>query len=134
LKDCQFVRRFFSRDYRRAVSARGECKLPCVIERTAIDACANWNSVDDFSAFGIEHDHHFVMATRKQTMMRSIESDSTWSFTRCKRPVRDDFMLVHIDYRDFALVFDVAVNAPRCFIYDREFWISSERNRRRDGS
>ena len=63
-------------------------------------------------------------------MMRRIQSDSAWSFARRKRPVRDDLMFVRIDYRDFALVFDIAVNAPRCFIYHREFWISSERNRR----
>ena len=113
MKDRQFVWRFFSRDCRRAVSARGECKLPCVIKRTAIDAGANRNSVDDLSAFGIEHDHHFVVAAREQTMMRSIQSDSTWFFARRERPVRDDFMFVHIDYRDFALVFDVAVNATR---------------------
>ena len=67
-------------------------------------------------------------------MMRSIQSDSAWFFARRKRPVRDDFMFVRIDYRDFALVFDVAVNAPRRFIYHCKFWISSERNRRRDAS
>src|SRR4029077_15661019 len=81
LKDCQFVWVFFSRDYRSAISARGERELRCAIERTAIDAGANRDIVDDFSIFGIEHDHHFVMATRKQTMMRSIQSDSTWFVT-----------------------------------------------------
>src|SRR4029077_5555899 len=134
LKDCQFAWVFFSRDYRSAISARGERELRCAIERTAIDAGANRNSADDLSAFSIEHNHHFVMATRKQTMMLGIQSNSAWSFARRKRPVRDDFVLVHIDYRDLTLVFNVAVNAPRCFIYDREFWISSERNRDRDGS
>ena len=134
LKERQFVWRFFSRDCRRSVSTGGECKLPCVIKRTAIDAGANGNRVDDISAFGIEHHHRFIMAAREQTMVRSIQRDSTWFFSRRERPVRDDFMFVHIDHRDLAFVFDVAVNATRVFIYRREFWISSERNRRRDGS
>ena len=62
LEDCQFVWRFFFRDCRRAVSARGERELRCIIKRTAIDASANRNSIDDLSGFGIEHDHHFVVA------------------------------------------------------------------------
>src|SRR6266481_3918010 len=128
LNNGQFPWCYFSRDCRRAVSARGERELTCVIKRTPIDAGANRNSVDDLSAFGIEHHHHFVVAAREQTMMCSVQGDSTWSFTRRKRPVRDDFVFVRIDYRDFALVFDVAVNAPRCFVYRCELWISSERN------
>src|SRR6266478_9211274 len=134
LDNRQFPWCYFSRDCRRAVSARGERELTCLVKRTAIHAGANRNSIDDFSAFGIEHYHHFVVAAREQTMMRSIQRNSTWSFARRKRPVRDDFMFVRIDDCDFALVFDVAVNAPRCFIYRREFWISSQRNGRRDGS
>src|SRR6202008_1948171 len=69
-----------------------------------------------------------------QTMMRSIQGDSTWSFAWRKRPVRDDLMLVHIDYLDIALVFDVAVNPTRCLIYRCELWRSPERNCRRDAS
>ena len=61
-------------------------------------------------------------------MMSGIQSDSTWFFSWRERPLRDDLMFVHIDYLDFALVFDVAVNATCCFIYRREFWISSERD------
>ncbi len=134
LENCQFVWRFFFRDCRRAVSTRSKRELRCVIERTAVDSCANRNSIDDFSAFRIEHDHHFVVTAREQTMMLRIQSDSTWSFARRKRPVRDDFMFIRIDYSDFALIFDIAVNAPRCFIHHCKFWISSERNRRRDAS
>src|SRR5437762_4513608 len=130
LKDSQFAWHYFSRDYRRAISARGERELARVVKHTAIDAGANRNSVDDLSAFGIEHHHHFVVATREQTMVRSIQRDSTWSFARRQRPVRDDFMFVRIDDCDFALIFDIAVNAPRGFIHRREFWSSSERNRR----
>src|SRR6185437_6960696 len=130
LDNGQFPWCYFSRDCRRAVSARRERELRCVIEGTAIDAGANRNSVDDFSAFGIEHHHHFVVAAREQTMMRRIQSDSTWSFARRKRPARDDFMFVRVDYCDLALVFDVAVNAPGCLIHRGEFWSSSERNRR----
>src|SRR6266436_1260209 len=84
LDNRQFAWRYFSRDYRRAVSARGERELACVVKRTAIDAGANRNSVDDLSAFGIEHHHHFVVAAREQTMMPSIQRDSTWSFARRK--------------------------------------------------
>ena len=62
LKDCQFVWRFFSHDCGRAVSARGEREQRCAIERTAIDARADRNSMNDLSAFGIEHDHHFIVA------------------------------------------------------------------------
>src|SRR5215510_7988274 len=98
LNDCQFVRRLFSRDSRRAVSARGERELPGAIECTAIDTGANRNSCDDFTSFGIEHHHHFVVAAREQTMMHAIQSDTTWSFTRCNRPMRHDLMLAHIDY------------------------------------
>src|SRR5215475_10759008 len=130
LNDCQFVWRFFSRDYCRAVSARGEGKLACVVKRTAIDAGANWNSVNNLSAFGIEDHHHFVVAAREQTMMRSIQRDSTWFFSRSERPVPDDFMFIRIDHCDFALVFDVAVNSSRFFIYRGEFWISSKRDGR----
>ena len=130
LKDCQFVWGFFSRDYRSAVPTRGERELRSVIERAAIDAGANRNSIDDFSAFGIEHHHHFVVAAREQTMMRRVQRDSTWSLARRKRPARDDFMFVRIDHSDFALVFDVAVNATCRFIYHREFWSSPKRNRR----
>src|SRR5262249_14551517 len=134
LNDCQFVWRLFSRDSRRAVSARGERQMPGAIECTAIDTGANRNSCDDFTSFGIEHHNHFVVAAREQTMMHGMRSDSTRSFTRCNRTMLVELMLAHIAYRDFVLVFDVAVNAPRCFIYDREFWISSKRNRRRDRS
>ena len=130
LNDCQFVWRFFSRDCRRAVSARRERELRCVIEGTAVDAGANRDIAHDFSAFGIEHHHHFVVAAREQPMMRRIQSDSTWFFARRKRPARDDFMFVRVDHRDFALVFDIAVNAPCCFIDRGKFWTSSERNRR----
>ena len=130
LDNRQFPWRYFSRDYRRAVPARGERELPCIVKRTAIYAGANRNSVDDLSAFGIEHHHHFVVAAREETMMRSIQRNSTWSFARRKRPARDNFMFVRVDHRNFTLVFDVAVNAPCCFIHRREFWSSSERNRR----
>ena len=64
LDNRQFPWRYFSRDYRRAVSARSERELTCVIERTAINAGANRNRVDDLSAFGIEHHHHFVGSPR----------------------------------------------------------------------
>jgi len=134
LEERQFVRCFFSRDCRRSVPTGGECELSCVIKRTAIDTGANGNRVDDLSAFGIEHHHHFVVATGEQTMMCSIQRDSTWFFSGCNRPVRDDFMFVDIDHRDFAFIFDVAVNAPRVFIYCRELRCSSERNRRCNGS
>src|SRR6476620_10254045 len=130
LKDSQFVWRLFSRDCRRAVSARRERELRCVIEGTAVDASANRNTANHLSAFGIEHHHHFVVAAGEQTMMHRIQGDSTWSFARRKRPARDDFMFVRINHRNFPLIFDVAVNAPCRFIYHREFWISSERNRR----
>ena len=53
LKDSQFIWRFFSRDCGRAVSARGERELRCVIEGTAVDAGANGNRVDHLSGFGI---------------------------------------------------------------------------------
>jgi hypothetical protein len=130
LKDSQFVWNFFPRDCRGAVSARRERELRCVIEGTTVEAGANRDLGHHISAFGIEHHHHFVVAAREQTMMRRIQSDSTWSFTRRKRPARDDFMFVRIDHRDFILVFDVAVNTPCCLIYRGEFWSSSERNRR----
>src|ERR1700752_2377339 len=86
LDDGQFPWCYSSRDCRRAISARGERQLTCVIKRTAIDADANRNGVDDFSAFGIERHDHFVVAAREQTMMRSIQRDSTWSFARRKGP------------------------------------------------
>ena len=70
LNDSQFVRGFFSRDCRRAVSARRERELRCVIEGTAVDAGANRDTADHLSAFGIEHHHHFVVAAGEQTMMR----------------------------------------------------------------
>ena len=130
LKDRQFVWCFFSRDCRRAVSARRESELRCVIEGTAVDAGANRDTAHDLSAFGIEHHHHFVVAAREQTVMRRIQSDSTWSFARRKRPARDDFMFVRVDHRNFALVFDVAVNTTCCLIHRGEFWSSSKRNRR----
>ena len=130
LNDRQFVGPFFFRNRSGSIAARRERELRSVIKRTAIDASANRNSIDDFSSFGIEHHHHFVVAAREQTMMLGIQSKSAWSFARRKRPVRDDFMLIRIDHRDFALVFDVAVNAPRCFIYRRELRSSFERNRR----
>ena len=126
----QFVGGLFSRDCRRAVSARRERELRCVVEGTAVDAGANRDTAHHLSAFGIEHHHHFVVTAREQTMMRRIQSDSTWSFARRKRPARDDFMFVRIDYRDLALVFDISVNAPCYLIHRREFWSSSERNRR----
>ncbi len=130
LKNSQFVWRFFSRDRCRAVSARGERELRCVIEGTAVDAGANRDTAHRLSAFSIEHHHHFVVAAREQAMMRRIQRDSTWSFPRRKGPARDDFMFVRVDHRDFTLVFDVAVNAPCCLIHRREFWSSSEWNRR----
>jgi hypothetical protein len=129
LKDSQFVWRLFPRDCRRAVSARRERELRCVIEGTAVDAGANRDTAHNLSAFGIEHHHHFVVAAREQTMMPGIQSDSTWSFARSKRPARDDFMFVRVDYRDFTFVFNVAVNPTRGFIHGRELRTATKLNR-----
>ena len=69
--------RFFFRNRRCSIAAGCEHKLTCLIERTAIDASANGNRIDNLSGFRVEHHHHFVVAAREQTMMRRIQSDST---------------------------------------------------------
>ena len=51
------------------------------------------------------------------------------SFARRKRPPRNDFMFVRVDHRNFALVFDVAVNATCRLIHRCEFGTSTELNR-----
>ncbi len=106
----QFVGGLFSRDCRRAVSARRERELRCVIEGTAVDAGANRDTAHHLSAFGIEHHHHFVVAAGEQTMMPGVQSDAARFFSRRQRPPCNDLMFRCVDDRNFAFVFDVAVN------------------------
>src|SRR2546430_3617256 len=42
--------------------------------------------------------------------MLRIQRHSSWLCARRERPARDEFMLCRVDDRDFALVFDIAVN------------------------
>lgn len=130
LKECQFVRTFFPRNCRCSIAARCEQELHRIIEGAAIDPGADRNSGDNLSGFSIEHRHHFVVTAREQPMMLRVEGDAARTFSRSKRPVRNDCVFARINNRDLAFIFDVAVNAPCFLIYRREFGGSFKLDRR----
>ena len=132
LNDREFLRRFLFRNRGRAIAARRKRKPRCIIERTPIDSRADRDGGDDFSGFGVEHRHHFVMTSGKQTMMHRVQCNAARLRSRRNWPASDDLVFGGVDHRDFTFVFDVAVDAPRNLIRHRELWTTSERNRCND--
>ena len=62
-------------------------------------------------------------------MMRRVECHSSRFRARRERPARDDFMLCRVDGRDFAFVFDIAVNPPGRTIDNRKLRTAAKRDR-----
>jgi hypothetical protein len=49
-----------------------------VVERAAINAGADRYRGNNFSSFGVEHRHQFVMTADEQPVMRRVERHSSW--------------------------------------------------------
>jgi len=124
----EFLRRLFFHDVRHAFAARREDKLRRIVKSRAINACADGCGTDDFAALSIEHGHHLVVASGEESMMRGVERNPTWLFARRERPMRHDLMLGGIDRNDFALVFDVDVDAVGRGIDRSKFWSAAQRD------
>ena len=129
MSHCDFLRRFFFRNCCRAVAARRKRDLRRVIECACVNARADGHGGNDFSSFSVEHRHQFVVTAHEQPVMRRVECHSSRFRARRERPARDDFMLCRVDGRDFAFVFDIAVNAAGSTIDNRKLRAAAKRDR-----
>src|SRR6267154_6492279 len=130
----EFIRRIFMEDMNHALTSGGKHKSRLRLIGSGINACGDWERLDDVSVVGV-HDHqHLRIASRtEEPAVRLIKRQGRRASGGRYRPAGFNSQLLGIDSNHFILIFQIHIDSSLA-IGDGELGRSTKVNGTRSSS